>query len=173
MSEFRFPNPSRAKLAFGAFATVVAVGLGALGLEAIAAINALETEIEDQKALLSRARLAETPAQAIDAYRAGTAEEARARFQTDLQGLADEAGLAIETLDTAELVLVNGMVRMEITIKGSIIESELATLLVALDAAQPFLLVEGITLRRARGQRSQTTPRELPIRLEIAAYAAV
>ncbi|MEL7172462.1 MAG: GspMb/PilO family protein [Pseudomonadota bacterium] len=173
MSEFRFPNPSRAKLAFGAFATVVALGLGTLGLEAIAAINALETEIEDQKALLSRARLAETPAQAIDAYRASTAEEARARFQTDLQGLADEAGLAIETLDTAELVLVNGMVRMGITIKGSIIESELATLLVALDAARPFMLVEGITLRRARGQRSKTTPRELPIRLEIAAYAAV
>ncbi|MEL6480619.1 MAG: GspMb/PilO family protein [Pseudomonadota bacterium] len=173
MSEFRFPNPSRAKLAFGAFATVVALGLGTLGLEAIAAINALETEIEDQKALLSRARLAEAPAQAIDAYRASTAEEARARFQTDLQGLADEAGLAIETLDTAELVLVNGMVRMGITIKGSIIESELATLLVALDAARPFMLVEGITLRRARGQRSKTTPRELPIRLEIAAYAAV
>lgn len=173
MSEFRYPRPLEAKLALGCFATAVAIGLGALGFEAIAAIDGLETEIEDKRALLARARSVDTMPAAIEAYAAQTAEEARARFQTDLQALADESGLAIETLDAAELVLVNGMVRIGLTVSGSIPENELAGLLVALDAARPVMLVEGISLRRARGRQAVDAPRELPIRLEIAAYADV
>ncbi|MEO0429927.1 MAG: GspMb/PilO family protein [Pseudomonadota bacterium] len=171
MSEFHFERPTDTRLALAAFVTTVALGLGALGVEAVSAIKALEADIDEKRVVLARGKLAETASTPIAAYSARTAEEARARFQTDLQTLADKHGLAIETLDSADLVLVNGMVRIGVTVSGSIAENELAELLIALDSARPAVLVEGISLRRGRGQRTAKTPRLLPIRLEIVAYA--
>ncbi|MEM6677449.1 MAG: GspMb/PilO family protein [Pseudomonadota bacterium] len=175
MSEFRFPRPSDPPLALGGFVLAVGLGLGMLGLEAVAAIQDLERRIADKEALLARAVTTGpgTGQPALPVYSGATAEEARVQFQTDIQAMADAAGLEVETLAAEEMTISQGMIRMGFAINGSIPEQDLPALLVALDGARPAIMVETIALRRGRGRRAVQGPRLLPIRLELAAYADV
>ncbi|MEO0822338.1 MAG: GspMb/PilO family protein [Pseudomonadota bacterium] len=173
MSEFRFARPTRPPLAFAAFLAVAALGLGALGQELLGGVATLERDIADKRALIQRAAMTVDAGPAIAVYEAATAEEARARFQTDIQAIADAHGLAVETLGTADMVITDGLVRMALTVNGSLPENALGALLVALEAARPAILLDGISLRRARGRQAANAARLLPIRIEIAAYADV
>ncbi len=175
MTEFRFADPAHPRLALAAFLAAAAGLLGMVGLWVFDGVTALESDLADQRAILERARLAEAegaegPPEDPRIYRAETPQEARSRFQTDMQALADAHGLEIEVIRAEEMARDAGHVRIGLTLTGAIPEDGLGAFLVALGAAEPLVIAREVSIRRARGRAG--AERSLPVKVRLMAYAA-
>lgn len=173
MSEFRYARADAPQRALAIFLAGASIALALLGAELVGAVRDLERAVASERAILARAAAEREGPPALALYGGQTAEEARARFQQDVQAIAEARGLIVETMVAADLVIVDGVVRMGMAVSGSIPEGEIAELLVALEAARPGLVVEELSLRRMRGRPDPGEPRRLPIRIEVVAHADV
>ena len=180
MSEFRFADPAHPRIALAVFLAAAAGLVGMAGLWVFDGVTALERDLADQRAILERARVLGAGAAAGEAastgdarvYRADTPQEARSRFQTDMQALADAHGLQIEVIRAEEMTREAGHVRLGLTLTGAIPEAALGGFLVALGSAEPMVIAREISLRRARGRSGGLPERSLPLKVRLAAYAA-
>ncbi|MEO0624994.1 MAG: GspMb/PilO family protein [Pseudomonadota bacterium] len=173
MSEFRFEKDSHPKIAFAAFAAILSLALVIGGIRLASEIRTLKLELASTEKLIERAKQERSSELPIAVYATATAEEARALFQNDVQSLADANELDVETLNPEDMVIVDGLVRIVLVVKGSVPENSLPSLLIAVQEAEPTLLLNAISLRRPRGRASPQVAPRLPIRLEFAAYARV
>ncbi len=177
MSEFRFADRRRPRIALAVFFAIGSVVLGFLGLWVFDGVTALEGDLADKRAILERARDVEAegtaaPAEDPRIYRAETPQEARSRFQTDMQALADAHGLEIEEIRAEEMTRDGGHVQLGLTLTGAIPEVALGGFLVAIGSAEPMVVAREISVRRARGRSGAGRERNLPVKVRVMAYAA-
>ncbi|MEM9147772.1 MAG: GspMb/PilO family protein [Pseudomonadota bacterium] len=171
MSEFRFENANHPPIALAGFACVLVLALMIGGFRIASEIRTMKLELEDQQALIDRASQQSAADLPIAVYKTTTAEEARARLQSDVQALADAHDFEVETINPEDMIVVDGLVRIAVVVKGSIAQTALAPFLIALQESEPAILLDAVSLRRPRGRPSAEAAPRLPVRLGLAAYA--
>jgi hypothetical protein len=150
--------------------------VGALGVVAACGVafalvsNARDQQAEtrDMKDLIGRASVLETSAAPeTDLYfQAQTPQLAQADLQTALQSIARSHGAEIDVTQTQDVVRVDGLVHLNLTINGTVPDANLGAFLAALDAARPVILVDELSLRRTRGTRSDA-PRQVAFQFSL------
>ena len=141
--------------------SIAAVAAGALWI-ALGAVSDLRGEIADIEAL--DARVAALPAEGpSDADRslhaAETPQLAQAQVQAAVQALAETHAAEIDVIRAEDIVEVDGFARLNLTLGGTVPERALGAFLAGLDALEPAVLTEELTLRRTRTARGEADRR--------------
>lgn len=116
-----------------------------------------QTAIADMRQVIDRAK--NTPnisAQGLsaDAYYTGdTPQLAQASLQTDLQKLARDHSIQIDVIRAEQIEQIDGVIRLNLTLNGIAPEPELGAFLYGLSKREPIVIVDEISLRRARVTR--------------------
>lgn len=158
MSTFHFANqdlPRKVTLAVGC-------GIAALfvlvGLVMNSAANGRYVSVADKRATIARAEdLTGSLASGLsdDAFFPGqTPQLAQAAVQTSLQALAQAHRIDIEMIRADEIEQIDGVVRLNLAIKGIAPEVELGAFLYGLASMTPIVVIEDLTLRPARTSRT-------------------
>lgn len=83
-------------------------------------------------------------------YVGDTPQLAQAALQTNLQDLADTHSISLEVIRADQIEQIDGFVRLNLTLNGLAPEVELGRFLHGLAAMEPIIIVEQLSLRRAR-----------------------
>lgn len=155
---------------------VVATGFAIAGLITAAAVflmftaNARSAATADMKDTIQRANLLKevgAAGLASDAYYKGeTPQLAQAALQTDLQKLAEEHSIQIEVMRADEIEQIDGVVRLNLTLNGVAPEPELGAFLHSISLQKPIVIVDQLTLRRAR-TTSRTQARRVAFQTQL------
>ena len=158
MSAFHFANqdlPRKVTLAVGAGLAAVLV---LFGLAVNSAANNRYASVADKKAIVARAdNLTGSLASGLsdDAFFPGqTPQLAQAAVQTSLQALAQAHRIDIEMIRADEIEQIDGVVRLNLAIKGIAPEVELGAFMYGLASMTPIVVIEDLTLRPARTSRT-------------------
>jgi hypothetical protein len=163
MSMFRFANPDLPRR------LVLGLGYGLAGLATLVALALVaghddrRAAIAEMEALIARADQAGPGGSGglpPTAFHTGdTPQLAQAALQTDLQALAEAHSIEIEVIRADAIEQIDGFVRLNLTLNGVAPETELGRFLHGLAAMEPVVIVEQLTLRRARASRSEAERR--------------
>lgn len=158
MSTFHFANPELPQkltlsLIYGATGFVLLMGL----LMFSNASNRLAS-VADKSDMIARS---EARAGSLsgglsdDAFFPGeTPQLAQAAVQTNLQALAQSHRINIDMIRADEIEQIDGIIRLNLSIKGVAPEAELAAFLYGLASMNPIVVIEDLKLRPARTSRS-------------------
>ncbi|MEM7487722.1 MAG: GspMb/PilO family protein [Pseudomonadota bacterium] len=160
MSEFETIDPQAPKR------TLAAAGAALVGAGVTAALL-LTMEVQERRADMAEmtgviemaARGATAPPVEGDDqlfYVDDTPQLAQAALQADLQALAEAHAVEIEVMRTEQVARIDGLVRLNLNLSGTIPEDGFGTFLAALDAARPLIVVEDLDFRRTRSARGAT-----------------
>jgi hypothetical protein len=160
MSDFRFRQPAlpRRIILFAGYGLVALIGL--IGLVLMSGASARKSEIAEMRTVIARADAmmqgSENGNGLADSafYTGDTPQLAQAILQTNLQNLAEAHDILIEVIRTDQIEQIDGFVRLNLTVNGVAPESELGAYLHGLSALEPIVVIEQISLRRARATRS-------------------
>ncbi|KIT15871.1 type II secretion system protein GspM [Jannaschia aquimarina] len=159
MSDFHFSRPKLPRQVLTVlFAGFVLFGVGATGLT-LSVANGKADAIADMRHTIARAEARTAPAQPSGEtsehfYKGTTPQLAQAALQTDLQTLAEAHDIAVEVMRADEIEQMDGMVRLNLTMTAVVPEAELGGFLQSVSGREPILVVEDLSLRRARASRS-------------------
>lgn len=175
MSDFTFHNPGLVRR----FGTLIVMGsaLLLLGLTLILTMVARSNYagIEDQQIAIARAEAAirpeNQPQGAITFYTAETPQLSQAQMQSDMQELADQSDVILEVIRADQVEQLQGAIRLALTLNGVVEESELGGFLTSLAAHEPMIVVDSISLRRARSNSPNVDARPLAIQLKLSGFA--
>ena len=158
MSVFHFAQPALPRRVALTAAYGVAGLCTLLALALIAGHDDRRAEIAEMEAVIARAAGAGSaggtglPPAAF--YTGETPQLAQAALQTDLQALAETHSIEIEVIRADQIEQIDGFVRLNLTLNGVAPEAELGRFLHGLAAMEPIVVVEQLSLRRARTSRS-------------------
>lgn len=158
MTAFHFAKPDLPRrVALGAGYGVAAL-CTLLALALITGQDDRRAEIAEMEAVIARAEGAGASGGsglAPEAFYTGeTPQLAQAALQTDLQALAETHSIEIEVIRADQIEQIDGFVRLNLTLNGIAPEAELGRFLHGLAAMEPIVVVEQLTLRRARTSRT-------------------
>ncbi|MEO1639565.1 MAG: GspMb/PilO family protein [Pseudomonadota bacterium] len=175
MKTFTFHNPTLVRR----FGTILVVGtcilLVLLTLFFANVARGNYDDINDQLSLIARADRAETGGTDVAAntlYQAETPQLAHSQMQTDMQALAEQNQVQLEVIRADLIEPINGALRMSLTLNGVVFESQLGAFLSTLARHEPMIVVESITLRRARATNRNVDTRPLAVRLKLSGFTA-
>jgi Type II secretion system (T2SS), protein M subtype b len=159
MTGFQFAQPGLPRR------VVLGAGYGLAGLCALLALLLISghdnrrAAIAEMEAVIARADDAGPGGAAGLAatafYTGETPQLAQAALQTDLQALAETHSIEIEVIRADQIEQIDGYIRLNLTLNGLAPETELGRFLHGLAAMEPIVVVEQLTLRRARTSRSE------------------
>jgi len=175
MSTFTFHNPALVRR-FGTLLVIgTAIGLLILTLIITNVARNKYAAIDSQRDTIARAEAAtqnETRAQgAITFYESETPQLAQSQMQSDMQELADQNQVRLEVIRADQVEQLNGSLRLALTLNGVVQESQLGGFLEALASHEPMIVVDSISLRRARSTNRGTDERPLAIQLKLSGFA--
>ena len=160
MSDFRFSQPGMPRrvtfvVGYGlaAFITLLAIWL-------LSGLSDRRDAMAQMRAIIARADMVEATGSGNAAlgpdtfYTGDTPQLAQAALQTNLQTLAESFRIEIEVIRADQIEQVDNFVRLNLTLNGVAPEEELGNFLRGLAALRPLVVVEELTLRRARSSRS-------------------
>lgn len=131
-------------------------------------------DISDQQEMILRAERAASqqvsPEVLSKFYESDTPQLAQSQMQTDMQALAEQNQLRLEVIRADQIEQLDGALRMALTLNGALPESQLGGYLASLAAHEPQVIVESITLRRARSISGGTDDRPLAIQLKLSGF---
>ena len=163
MRAFHFYRPDLPRRVLLACGFAVAVALALMALALVAGHDDRKAEIAEMEALIARADAAGSSGGAglppAAFYKGDTPQLAQAALQTDLQALAETHSIEIEVIRADQIEQIDGFVRLNLTLNGVAPEVELGRFLHGLAAMEPIVVVEQLTLRRARTSRSDAERR--------------
>lgn len=158
MSDFRFAKPALPRRMVYLAGLGLMVIIGAVGVALLSATSDRQAVIADMQATVARAdALRDRPTAGLgdEAFYLGdTPQLAQAALQTRLQELAEGFGIQIDVIRADAIEQIDNMVRLNLTLNGVAPEAELGAFLHGLAALQPIVVVEQLSLRRARTSRS-------------------
>jgi hypothetical protein len=158
MSTFRFAQPDLPRrVTIGAGYGIAALCV-LLALILIAGHDDRRAAIAENNAVIARAEGGETRGAGLapEAFYTGeTPQLAQAALQTDLQTLAETHSIEIEVIRADQIEQIDGFVRLNLTLNGVAPEAELGRFLHGLATMEPIVVVEQLTLRRARTSRTE------------------
>lgn len=174
MNSFTFYNPTLVRrvgtlLVVG---TSIVVALLAVLLANIARGN--YNDIINQQEMILRAERAAAQQVAPNVlskfYESNTPQLAQAQMQTDMQALAEQSQLRLEVIRADQIEQLDGALRMALTLNGALPESQLGGFLESLAAHEPRIVVDSISLRRARSSNRGADERPLAIQLKLSGF---
>lgn len=176
MGGFTFHNPALVRR----FGTVLVVGTSILLIiltlvmtniarSKYAGINAQQDAI----AMAERASEAESASQSqATFYVSETPQLAQSQMQSDMQELADQFDVRLEVIRADQVEPLNGSLRLALTLNGVVQESQLGGFMENLANHDPMIVVESISLRRARSSNRNADERPLAIQLKLSGFAS-
>ena len=105
-------------------------------------------------------------------YLADTPQLAQSQMQTDMQALARQNQVDLEVIRAEQIEQINGALRMSLTLNGVVFESQLGAFLNTLATHEPMIVIDSISLRRARSSQRGIDNRPLAIRMKLSGFAA-
>ncbi|MDP5086686.1 MAG: GspMb/PilO family protein [Yoonia sp.] len=174
MSSFAFYNPTLVRrvgtlLVMG---TSILLILLTLFLANVARNNYDDIALEQETIL--RAQRATTEQVAPDVlskfYSADTPQLAQSQMQTEMQALAQQNQVRLEVIRADQIEQLSGALRMGLTLNGVVSESQLGGFLESLTAHEPKIVVESVSLRRARATNQTVDDRPLAIELKLSGF---
>jgi len=176
MNSFTFHNPTLVRrvgtlLIMGCAAALVVIAL----IMVLVARNNYNG-ISDQLETIARAERATTaegrPASGTPFYIADTPQLAQSQMQTEMQALAQQNQVQLEVIRAEQIEPINGALRMSLTLNGVVLESQLGAFLNSIAAHEPMIVVESVSLRRARSTNRTIDNRPLAIRMKLSGFTA-
>lgn len=158
MSAFHFHRPELPRRVLLGSGYAAALALTLLALVLVSGHDNRRAGIAEMEALITRAETAGSgtgaglPPGAF--FKGDTPQLAQAALQTDLQALAEAHSIEIEVIRADQIEQIEGFVRLNLTLNGVAPEVELGRFLHGLAMMEPIVVVEQLTLRRARSSRS-------------------
>ncbi|MEJ6402878.1 GspMb/PilO family protein [Yoonia sp. 2307UL14-13] len=159
MSDFQFAKstaPARAVYVAGIIGVTALIAIGLLALTGGSDRLADRAQNRD---IIARAAALSNRGQvglAQDQFYTGdTPQLAQAALQTNLQTLAESFGIQIDVIRADEIEQIDNMVRLNLTLNGVAPEEELGEFLHGVGTLKPAVIVEQLSLRRARTARSE------------------
>ncbi len=174
MSSFSFHNPTLVRRCGTLIVVGTAILLILLTLLLANIARGKYADIAQQQETILRAeRIAsEQVAPAVQAkfYNSETPQLAQSQMQTDMQALAQQNDVRLEVIRADQIEQLNGALRMALTLNGVVLESQLGGFLESLAAHEPQIIVESVTLRRARSNNRSVDDRPLAIQLKLSGF---
>ncbi|MFQ1699193.1 GspMb/PilO family protein [Loktanella agnita] len=134
-----------------------------------------QSEIATLEARIALAAQVDTQATAlgdgISFYESETSQLAQSEMQSDMQDLAEENQVSLEVIRADQIERVGANVRMTLTLNGVVNETQLGGYLRALADHNPMIVVDAISLRRARSVGRGNDQRPLAIQLKLIGFA--
>ncbi len=176
MSSFTFHNPALVRR----FGTVIVIGTSiVLILLAVILANIARGKydsIADQQDTIARSERAAAQgsnnASQATFYSAETPQLAQSQMQSDMQDLAQQNQVILEVIRADQIEQLNGSLLMALTLNGVVPENQLGGYLEGLAKHEPVIVVESISLRRARSTNRGVDDRPLAIRLKLNGFVA-
>lgn len=176
MSEFTFHNPTLVRR----FGTLLVVGTSVLLIVLTLVLTNIARSkyagISDQLDAIAMAERAAQPQAGALAqntfYVSDTPQLAQAQMQSDMQALADEYQVRLEVIRADQVEPLNGSLRLALTLNGVVQENELGSFLESLASHDPMIVVDSISLRRARSNNRNADERPLAIQLKLSGFAS-
>lgn len=170
MSGFRFLQPALPRrivwiVGYGLIAVITLIGF-----VLVAGADARNEQIADLRNVIERSAAvtgsnsAGLPPSAF--YVGDTPQLAQAVLQTNLQSLADTHRIQIDVIRADQIDQIDGFVRLNLTLSGVAPETELGSFLHGLSALEPIVVLNEISLRRARDSR-RDTPRRVSFEMQL------
>lgn len=174
MSNFNFHNPTLVRR-FGTLlviSTSVLLIILTLSLANVARGNYAEISSQQETILRAERIASEQVAPETQArfYTSATPQLAQSQMQTDMQALAQQNDVRLEVIRADQIEQLSGALRMALTLNGVVMESQLGGFLESLTAHQPQIVVESVTLRRARSSNRTVDDRPLAIQLKLSGF---
>ncbi|MEM8537908.1 MAG: GspMb/PilO family protein [Pseudomonadota bacterium] len=176
MDSFTFHNPTLVRRV----GTTLVVGTSILlVIFAVILANIARSNYADisaqQETILRAERLVSDdnqPSTAKTFYIADTPQLAQSQMQTDMQALAQQNQVDLEVIRAEQIEQINGALRLSLTFNGVVFESQLGAFLASIAAHEPMIVVENISIRRARSGQRGVDSRPLAIRMTLNGFAA-
>ncbi len=132
------------------------------------------SDITNQQDMILRAERAASqqaaPQVLSNFYDNETPQLSQSQMQTDMQALAEQNQVRLEVIRADQIEQLNGALRMALTLNGALPESQLGGFLESLAAHEPRIVVETISLRRARSTNRSSDDRPLAIQLKLSGF---
>ena len=158
MSDFRFHKNALPGRMLSLAGVAIVLGLCLIAMLAWSSAQGRQALAADMRATIARADgLAGSAVAGPDAtsfYVGDTPQLAQAAMQTNLQTLAETFGIQIEVIRADAIEQVDRFVRLNLTLNGVAPEASMGAFLHGLAALEPMVIVEEMSLRRARTSRS-------------------
>jgi hypothetical protein len=175
MNSFAFHNPALVRR----FGTILVVGTSALLIVlALLLANVVLGKYDDIAAQQDTVARAERVAgqqtdspEAATFYSAETPQLAQSQMQTDMQAIAEQNQVRLEVIRADQIEDLGGSLRMALTLNGVVPESELGAYLTSLASHDPMIVVESVSLRRARAANRNVDSRPLAVQLKLSGFA--
>lgn len=174
MSSFAFYNPALVRR----FGTLLIIGTSVIMvLLAVLFANIARSnysDIADQQETIIMAERAASQQASPDVlskfYVNDTPQLAQSQMQTDMQALAEQNQVILEVIRADQIEQLSGALRLALTLNGVVLESQLGGYLESLAAHNPEIVVESVSLRRARSTNRQVDDRPLAIQLKLSGF---
>lgn len=175
MSAFVFQKPNAVRR----FGVGLIVAACILCIVAAAAFANLVTQryariVELNDTVAQAARLAISDARASTAftlYESETPQLSQAEMQSNMQELAQAHRVSLEVIRADQIEPLPGNVRLVLTLIGVVPEEQLGAYLVSIANHEPMIVVDSISLRRARTTNRALGERPLSIQLQLSGFA--
>ena len=176
MSSFTFYNPQLVRR----FGTLMVIGtsvlLVLLMLLLANVVRGKYNDITELQTTIIRAErytvAQDSPTVTSSFYSSDTPQLAQSQMQSDMQALADQNQVVLEVIRANQIEELNGALRLALTLNGVVPESQLGAYIASLASHEPMIVVESISLRRARATRRGVDNRPLAIQLKLSGFAA-
>ncbi|MEL7181364.1 MAG: GspMb/PilO family protein [Pseudomonadota bacterium] len=170
MSSFRFTQPALPRrIVLGAGCGIIAI-LTVVGFALVAAAQNQRDQIADLTTTIARAEALGpdgTKGLPDSAFYTGeTPQLAQAVLQSNLQALAQAHRINIDVMRADQIDQIDGFVRLNLTLNGVAPETELGAFLHGLSVVEPIVVINQISLRRARESR-QTEERRVSFQIQL------
>lgn len=176
MNSFAFHNPALVRRTgiFLIAGTSVLLVVIAIVLAGIARGN-YERITEQQVTIAQAARAAksvESSRDPVTFYSADTPQLAQSRMQSDMQELALQNQVELEVIRAEQIEELGGSLRLALTLNGVVQESQLGGYIESLASHKPTIVVQSISLRRARSTDRSADNRPLAVQLKLSGFAS-
>lgn len=176
MSSFTFHKPQLVRRAGTLLVIGTSIVLLLLTLFLTNIVRAKYQDISEQQQLVMRSERLNTaqagPTTASTFYSGDTPQLSQSQMQSDMQTLADQNKVILEVIRADQIEELGGALRLALTLNGVVRESELGAYIANLADHEPTIVVESISLRRARTNNRGVDDRPLAIQLKLSGFAA-
>lgn len=175
MSVFTFHNPALVRR----FGTLLVIGTAiALLILTLIVTNIARNKyaaIDTQRDMIAQAEAAAenqgNRQDPVTFYESETPQLAQSQMQSDMQELADQNQVRLEVIRADQVEQLEGSLRLALTLNGVVEESQLGGFLEGLASHEPMIVVDSISLRRARSSNRGVDERPLAIQLKLSGFA--
>lgn len=175
MSEFIFQNPSAVRRFGSTLVITTSVAIICLGFFVWNFVANRYDDIADLNATIARASqlavASQSNSEQFSFYQFDTAQLSQSEMQSDMQELAQEFRVRLEVIRADQIEQLQENVRMTLTLNGVVPEDQLGGYLLSLANHEPMIVVDNISLRRARSTNRSTNERMLAIQLKLSGFS--